>query len=174
MLLSEWSSGESLCALPGEGARRGKAVGPLRRQANLDVSASRLIGESLRPFTFLPDLHVGQSWRMQILDPMSAVMQQQTHFKSVVATVTGTETIEGADGKPVECFVVKTRPQRTAAWVDRDGRVIAQQVDVPGLGRITVRQEPYDEDAHDAAVQRVPSRRMSERGRRNGTTSVSE
>ncbi len=138
-------------------------VGPLRRQANLDVSASRLIGESLRPFTFLPNLRVGQSWRMQILDPMSAVIQQQTQFNSVVATVTGTETIDGADGTPVECFVVKTRPQRTVAWVDREGRVLAQQVDVPGLGRITIRQEPFDEDAHEAAVQRVPSRRMSER-----------
>jgi hypothetical protein len=33
-------------------------------------------------------------------------------------------------------------------------------VDVPGLGRVTVRQEPYDEKAQDAAVERVPSRQM--------------
>src|SRR5690606_34576415 len=46
-------------------------VGPLYRQANLDMSASRMISESLRPFTVLPNLYVGQSWRMQILDPLS-------------------------------------------------------------------------------------------------------
>lgn len=122
-------------------------VGPLRREANLDLSASRMIGESMQPFSYLPELKVGQSWRMQVLDPVSAVMSQRTHFEPLVATVTGTETIDSPEGsEPVECFVVKTSPQSAVAWVDRSGRVLKQQAHMPGFGRVTVQIEPLESD----------------------------
>jgi hypothetical protein len=133
-------------------------IGPIRRQASLDLSASRLIGESLRPFAFLPDLRVGQSWRMQLLDPMAAVMRRRAEFKPIVARVTGTEIIEH-EGQPLECFVVETSPQSATAWVDSSGRVLMQRVDVPGFGKLTVRTEAYDEESRAQARQRVPDRR---------------
>jgi len=118
-------------------------LGTFHRQANLDMAATRLIGDSMRPFTFLPTLHVGQSWRMQILDPISAAVGGQTRFRSIVARVTRTETKEHM-GQPTTCFVVETTPSQVTAWVDESGRVLIQEVEVPGFGRIRVCEEPYD------------------------------
>jgi len=130
-------------------------VGPLHRQANLDLAASRMIGESLRPFGYLPTLKVGQAWRMQLIDPLSAVITRRTQFNAIVARVTGTETIEHL-GQQVQCFVIQTSDGQVKAWADRLGRVLVQRVDVPGLGPITVRQEPYDEQARLQARRRTP------------------
>ena len=67
--------------------------GTFFKEASLDVSASRLIGDSLRPFSYLPSLSVGQAWRMQILDPVAVALSGKTQFRSIIARVTGTETI---------------------------------------------------------------------------------
>jgi hypothetical protein len=100
----------------------------------------------MQPFSYLPELKVGQSWRMQVLDPISAAMSRQTNFKPMVATVTRMEMVESIeDGEPVECFVVETSPQSAIAWVDRQGRVLKQQAHMPGFGQVTVQLEPYDE-----------------------------
>lgn len=131
-------------------------LGPLFRQANLDMSASRLIGDSVRPFNFLPMLEVGQSWRMQIIDPLSAAMGGGTRFVPIVARVTGKETIKlKHDGREAECFLVETSPGKAKAWVGRDGRVYKQQVDVPGLGRVTVWDEPYERELRQSVRRRV-------------------
>jgi len=119
-------------------------LGPLHRQANLELSASRMIGESLRPFTILPELQVGQSWRMQFLDPLSAVISRNANFTSVVVKVSGKQTVEYL-GKPVECFVLETHPAQAKAWVDPQGQVLIQEVDIPMVGKVTIRQENYDE-----------------------------
>ena len=119
--------------------------GTFHRQANLDMSATRLIGDSMRPFTFLPTLHVGQSWRMQLLDPMTAVLSGKTQFRSIVARVTRQETIQH-QGKPVNCLVVETSPRQVTAWVDTHGRVLVSEVDLPGFGRLQTCEEPYDEN----------------------------
>ena len=121
-------------------------AGPIHRQARLDLSASRMIGESLRPFAFLPTLEVGQSWRMQLLDPVSVALGGKTQFSAVVARVTRRETIEHPpdSGKHVQCHVVETFPQQSMAWVDGEGRILVQQAEMPVFGRVTVRQEQYD------------------------------
>lgn len=129
-------------------------VGPLFREANLDAAASRMIGESLRPFAFLPNLKVGQSWRMQILDPMTAVMARRAEFTSLVATVTGEEEITHL-GEPVLCKVVDTSPTHVRAWVTPRGEVVRQEVDVPGLGKIVVEEEEFSEGSRDAARSRI-------------------
>ncbi len=132
-------------------------IGSLHRQANLDLSASRMISESLRPFSFLPSLRVGQSWRMQVLDPLSAIVSRKAEFSPIIARVTARETIHSPlFGDPVDCFVVETLPPQIKAWVGPDGRVLVQQVDVPGFGKMTVRQEPFDESERKAAVHRIP------------------
>jgi len=118
-------------------------IGALRREANLELSASRLIGDTLRPFNYLPMLKVGQSWRMQLIDPLSAVISQRTRFTPIVARVTHTERIPHG-GVELECFVVETTPGQAKAWVAPDGRVIRQEVDVPGIGQVTAREERYE------------------------------
>lgn len=127
-------------------------VGTLRREANLDLAASRMIGDTLRPFSHLPDLKVGQSWRMQLIDPIS-LASGTTRFTPIVATVTGTDTIEHL-GSKVQAFVVHTRPGETTAWVAADGRVLKQQAEVPGLGRIVVQSEAYSEQQRNEARRR--------------------
>ena len=143
-------------------------IGVIRRQANLDMAASRMIGESLRPFTVLPKLHVGQSWRMQILDPLSAIQRKQPDFKSVVAQVTGRETIETETRDRVECFVVEIRDQQTKAWVADDGRVLRQEVAVPGLRKLTLTAQEFDEDSRKQARQRVHTMYRPEGGSHDG------
>lgn len=140
-------------------------VGPMVRQANLEMSASHLIGESFRPFTVLPKLHVGQSWRMQILDPFSAIRNQKAEFKPVVAQVTGTEKILVEGKGQVECFVVEIREQGSKAWVADDGQVLRQEVAVPGLKKLALQAEPYSAKARSQARDRVRIMRRPERGR---------
>jgi hypothetical protein len=135
--------------------------GTFHRQANLDMSATRLIGDSMRPFTFLPTLHVGQSWRMQLLDPIAAALSGKTQFRPIVARVTRQETIEHL-GKTVDCFVVETSPQQVTAWVDAHGRVLVQEVDLPGFGRIQAREEPYDEDLRNPTKPEIQEPRGEE------------
>lgn len=129
-------------------------VGALRRQANLEMSASRMIGDTLRPFSFMPELRVGQSWRMQVLDPLTAAFSKSTQFQSIIATVTGEETIDHL-GTQVKCKVVQTSPHHVKAWVGPDGRVLLQEVEMPGVGKIRVRQEKYEPNQREAAKNRV-------------------
>lgn len=132
--------------------------GTFHREANLDMAATRMIGDSMRPFTFLPTLRVGQSWRMQILDPIAAAIGGKTQFRSIVARVVRTETIEH-NGEQVECFVVETSPQQIVAWVDRTGRVLVQELEVPGFGRIRVCEEPYNEKARTSVQNSIKGSR---------------
>lgn len=145
-------------------------VGTLHRQANLDLSASRMIGESIRPFNVLPKLRVGQSWRMQLLDPVAAVLKKKTEFSPVIARVTHRETLS-AGGGPVECFVVEIQ-DHGRAWVDDDGRVRRQVVNspLPMLGKLTLEAEVYDENARKEARRLTRSRsRVQPQGAHGGS-----
>lgn len=122
-------------------------VGPFRRTFKLDAAASQQIGDCVRTFDTLPNLKVGQSWRVQILDPISAMLNQTARITSIVAKVESQETIEH-NGRPVECFVVTAA--RSKAWVTPEGRVLVQEADMPGFGRIIVRDEPFDEILYTA------------------------
>jgi hypothetical protein len=127
-------------------------IGPFRRDFKLDAAASRLVCDGIRPFDLLRNLQVGQSWRMQMLDPISAALNQRATVSSVIAKVERKETITH-DGRPTECFLVVAG--RTRAWVAPDGRVLVQEADVPGVGRLAVRDEKYDEDQRHEAKKRV-------------------
>lgn len=131
-------------------------IGPLHRQANLDLSASRLIGDSMRPFSYLPSLKVGQAWRMQLLDPFAIVVRRRAEFTSIIARVVRRETIQHR-GRPVACFVVETSPQQIRAWVDDRGQVLVQEVEIPGFGRVQVREEKYQENARTTIRNKIRS-----------------
>jgi hypothetical protein len=127
-------------------------VGLVRRSFSLEASSSRLIGERFQMFSCLPELRVGQAWRMQVIDPLPAITSGQLEPRAILVRVTGRETIDTAHG-PVEAFVVQTEGAR--AWIDPAGLVIEQQVDVPLLGRVTIRREDFDELRRERALDAV-------------------
>ena len=110
------------------------------------------MGESMRPFSVLPNLEVGRCWQIKLFNPIRQLIGRRADFESVVVEVTGKETIEH-QGRTVECFRVEARD--VVAFVDEVGRVIEQRVHLPMIGGIVLRDEPYDEAARQAARQRI-------------------
>lgn len=123
----------------------------------LNAEATRALGDVLRPFTRLPGLYVGRTWRLHLLDPLAQIVPGLRNHnllaEPVLVRVTGTEVIEHR-GRPLEVFVVEAR--RTRAWVDRQGDVLRQQIDLPLLGRLTLQDEPFDEAAYLKAKEWSP------------------
>jgi len=115
----------------------------------LDWRVSEGLGEMLRPFTHLEGLHVGQRWRLRLLDPLAVLKGGDIEFKNQLVTVTGRETIESR-GEPVECFRIET--EGTIAWADDSGRVVRQEVLIPLLGKWVLTDEVFDQELYRAAT----------------------
>lgn len=111
-------------------------------------------GDMFRPFAALPDLRVGQAWRMQVLNPAAVVSGFGETFAPLLVRVVGTETVV-RNGGPVECFVVEAGGAR--ALVGPDGVVYEQSVELPVGGTIVIRDEPYDAET----LRRVRSMSLS-------------
>ena len=120
-------------------------AGPVWETFKIPGSQTGLIGDVFRPFAALPGLTVGQSWRMQVVNPIAAVTGIGDRFVTLLVRVTGRETITTTDGRRVNCLVVEA--PNTKAWVDDHGVVLEQQVELPVGGTITSRAEPYDPQA---------------------------
>jgi hypothetical protein len=131
-------------------------AGPIRQTFKISTADAAMISGSMNPFPNMPDLHVGQTWRMSVIDPLS--MGRGSRFTSIVARVTEKATLT-TDRGPVECFVVEAPGAR--AWVAHDGAVVQQEVELPLLGKITLRDEPYDAAAREAARRHnIPPREL--------------
>ena len=130
-------------------------VGTARQAFHVSADIAGVIGESLRPFSCLPELRVGQNWRVYMIDPISLLTGGRVAPKAVLVRVTGKERIE-LQGRSVETFVVECQGSRN--WVDADGRVLRSQVDLPPFGRITIEDEPFDAAQLTRALETVPSR----------------
>jgi len=133
-------------------------VGTQRGQFMLDSRAPEALGDVIRPFDRLPNLYVGQRWRLDLLNPLAQMLPKgedgALELNHVVIEVTGTETIEH-QGQSVETFVVEGGGAK--AWVDRDGRVLKQAVEnLPLLGSLILLDEPYSATARRAAESAVP------------------
>ncbi len=123
----------------------------------LDSSAPAALSDAIRPFDRLPNLYVGQTWQLKLLDPLAQMLpglqQAGLDLEPVVIKVTGTEVIRHQEHE-IEAFVVEGGG--ATAWVAHDGRVLRQEVDVPLLGRLILLEEPFDEEALERAVRSVP------------------
>ncbi|MCP4246280.1 MAG: hypothetical protein GY778_04450 [bacterium] len=129
-------------------------AGRWRETFKIDADGAGLIGDAFRPFAALPGLTVGQSWRMQVVNPLAVVTGLGRKFNPIVVRVTGREPIALADRPSVDCLVVEAPGVK--AWVDSEGRVLVQEVELPVGGTITLRDEPYDEEAiQEAKTSRV-------------------
>jgi hypothetical protein len=114
-----------------------------------DAKLSEYIGESMRPFTHLRNLHVGQSWRLRTVDPFALVKGQSLEFQSELARVTRRELVSHQGGKR-ECFRIETRG--ATAWADDSGLILRQEVSIPVLGHWTMLDEPFDHEARREAL----------------------
>jgi hypothetical protein len=119
-------------------------VGASPRQLfTLSGSEAGLVADAFRPFPTLPNLEVGQSWRMQVVNPLAVVSGVGSKMIPMLVQVTGKERLITDDGA-AECFVVETDGAR--AWVKGDGVVLKQEVELPLGGRFTIIDEPFEEE----------------------------
>lgn len=123
-------------------------IGDTRSSLLLDGRMYERLSESLRPFTHLAGLHVGQTWRIQLLDPLGLLKGDSFPFQEQLVRVTRRETIHHHDHE-VDCFRVES--SGAVAWADDTGKVLRQELSVPLLGKIVLTDEPYNRAAHDAA-----------------------
>jgi hypothetical protein len=124
----------------------------VKKTVPLDARLSECLAETLRPFTHLKGLHVGQSWRIRMLDHFSILQGKRPELKLQLVTVAGREKIRHG-GREVECYRIET--DGAVAWADDSGLVLVQEVQIPFLGKWTLTDEPYDQAARRAALGRV-------------------
>jgi len=120
-------------------------VGLWHETFKVNAADAGLIGAVFQPFASLPGLHVGQTWRMQVVNPLALVTGFGPEFTPIVVKVTERQTMTTTDGREVDCLVVEAPGVR--AWVQDNGLVVRQEVELPVGGTIVLRDEPYDEEA---------------------------
>ncbi len=116
------------------------------------------LGDAIRPLDRLPNLYVGQSWRLDLLNPLAHMVpgadEDGLEFDHVIVRVTRMEKIEHK-GQLVETFVVESGP--VTAWVDHTGQVLRQVVrNVPMLGTLILVDETYSAEQRHKAERLAP------------------
>lgn len=127
-------------------------VGGMTKTLPLDARLTQYLGETLRPFTHLEGLHVGQSWRIRLLDPLALLTRQAIQFDVQLVKVTGREPIQHHD-ETVTCFRIET--EGSIAWADDAGRVLRQEVQIPIVGPWALIDEPFDAAARAAVRAKI-------------------
>lgn len=131
--------------------------GRITKTMSFDGRLSKVLGQSLRPFTHLEGLHIGQRWRLRLLDPLALLRGESLEFKTQLVEVTGRERILYR-GQPVETFRIET--DGAIAWVDDAGFVLRQQLSVPFLGKWRLEREPFDTRAYRRTQQKIKQLKM--------------
>ncbi len=123
--------------------------GSMEQAFKVPLTEGGWISGAFSPLARFQGLQVGQTWRVQVFNPLAAMTGLGNRFTSVLLKVTGRETIV-VDGRLVSCLVVEAPNARI--WVDRSGAVQAQEMALPVLGRLRiVREQKYDQEAWTAA-----------------------
>ncbi len=121
-------------------------VGDQIGKLTLPAEATRALGDVIRPFDTLPNLFVGRTWRLELIDPLSKLMPGLTNnlveTSSVLVRVVAEEQIKHL-GEMVDVFRVESH--KVKAWVTAGGRVIRQEVELPLFGTLILVDEPYNE-----------------------------
>lgn len=142
-------------------------IGSLTRTMSFDGELSRYLGDCIRPFTYLRGLHVGQTWRLRLIDPIALLTRGALAFDTQLVRVTGRETISH-QGRRVPCYRIET--QGATAWANDAGRVLRQEVRIPLLGEWTLVDEPFDRRARKRAREAVRHLREARRAGIPGDT----
>lgn len=113
----------------------------------LEGPATRALLDVTRPFDELTGLEVGQSWSVQVFNPLTGLLSglngAEMQMEPVYFRVTRQELVEHR-GQRVECHVVEG--ERIQAWIAPGGRAIRQMVTMPLLGVLTLVDEPFSQD----------------------------
>lgn len=117
--------------LEGTGLRKTKTF-------KLPLTDGGLISGAFNPFFQLTDLRIGRRWRMQVFNPVAAVTGLGDRFIPILLEVTARERIVTPGGE-MNCFVVES--SNTTAWVDPQGAVQVQEVELPVIGTIRIVRE---------------------------------
>lgn len=123
-----------------------------------DAQFSEYLGEAMRPFTHLRDLHVGQTWRIRTVDPFALVKGQSLEFQTELAKVVRREKISH-EGTKRDCFRIESHG--VTAWAEDSGLILRQEVELPLLGRWIMLDEPYDQQMRKDAVSQFRDPRES-------------
>jgi len=111
-------------------------VGERRYEFVIPEAAISGFTEAIRPFTYLHNLRVGQTWRIADVNLLSPLWGQTIDPQVLIAKVVAKETVKFGS-RQVQCYRVETR--RMTAWVSKDGRVLLQRITLPVVGTITIR-----------------------------------
>ncbi len=142
-------------------------IGGVKQSMPLDTAQSRFLGDSLRPFTHIEGIEVGQSWRLRLLDPLSMLRGSGMDFRTQLVRVTARETIAHR-GAEVSCYRIET--EGAIAWADERGRVLRQEVQVPLLGKWVIEDEPYSDRSRLDARKAMMALREQRVSTRSGRT----
>ncbi len=138
-------------------------VGAIKKTLSFDGDLSKYLGDSIRPFTHLEGLHVGQSWRLRSINPMSLLQGGDVELATQLVNVTRRERIDHA-GESVECFRIET--DDTTAWADDSGRILRQELQIPLLGKWIMTDEPFEPNARRRAkdtLSRLQQQKVADR-----------
>lgn len=123
--------------------------GALEKSFKIPLIEGGLFSGAFHPFGALTNLHVGQRWRMQVVNPIALVTGIGNQFIPLLVEVSGEQRITTPQGD-VNCFVVES--PNAKAWIDARGSVQAQEMTLPMLGTMRLQREPkFDEKAYLAA-----------------------
>ncbi len=119
----------------------------------LDAQAAQTFCDVIKPFSALRGLEVGRSWKIHVIDPFSLIQSGgRTRLKAVVVRVTDKEVIH-VEGRAYDCYVVESPGAR--AWIDETGRTRRQVVEVPGVGKLEIREEEFRREQYDNMLRRI-------------------
>jgi hypothetical protein len=128
-------------------------TGTIDKTFKVPLTKGGLISGAFHPFADMSDLQVGTRWRMQVVSPVALLTGVGKQFIPVLVEVTGEERI-ATPGGDRNCLIVES--PNAKAWIDAEGLVVVQEVDLPALGRFRiVRQSGYDEKERNR-VRQVP------------------
>ncbi len=123
--------------------------GPSVSAFKIPLSEAGMLSGAFSPFNRFHELHVGQTWRMQVFNPLAAVMNLGPKFIPLVVAVTGEERLRTSFWEG-NCRIVEAGKVR--AWVDAGGEIQRQQIDLPVLGLVTMDRMPdFDSEARNSA-----------------------
>ncbi len=130
-----------------------KIGGALAHTFVLDAQAAQTLCDVTKPFSTMRGLEVGRSWKIHVIDPFSMIQSGgRTRLKPVVVRVTAEEVIR-VEGRAYKCYVVESPGAR--AWIDETGRTRRQVVDVPGVGKLEIREEEFRRDNYNNMLRRI-------------------
>ncbi len=119
----------------------------------LDAQAAQTFCDVTKPFSTQRGLTVGRSWKIHVIDPFSLIQSGgRTRLKVVVVRVTAEEVIH-LEGRAYDCYVVESPGAR--AWIDETGRTRRQVVDVPGMGKLEIREEEFRQEQYETMLRRI-------------------